>query len=87
MNYELNMILEKINCNFICVYESESRVFSSKEEFELSDMEKNCTVSSISVQDGAIVLELKKWESSKTDMDADWVKEHEKQFGEQPSFF
>lgn len=87
MNYELNTILEKINCNFICVYESESRAFSSKEEFEQSNMEKNCTVSSISAKDGAIVLELKKWESPKTDMDAEWVKEHEKQFGEKPSFF
>ena len=50
-------------------------------------MEKNCTVSSISANDGTIVLELKKWEASQTDMDADWVKEHEKQFGEKPSFF
>ena len=87
MNYELNMILEKIKCDFVCVYEGESKSFSSKEEFEQSDMEKNCTVSSISANDGTIVLKLKKWESPQTDMDADWVKEHEKQFGEKPSFF
>ena len=60
MNYELNMILEKIKCDFVCVYEGESKSFSSKEEFEQSDMEKNCTVSSISANDGTIVLELKK---------------------------
>ncbi len=87
MNYELNTILEKIKGNFTCVYEDECRAFSSKEEFAQSDMEKNCTVSSISVNDGTLVLELKKWESPKTDMDGDWVKEHEKQFGEKPSFF
>lgn len=40
MNYELNMILEKIKCDFVCVYEGESKSFSSKEEFEQSDMEK-----------------------------------------------
>lgn len=87
MNYELNMILEKVKCDFVCVYEGESKLFSSKAEFEQSDMDKNCIVSSISAKDGTIVLEFLKWESPKTDMDADWVKEHEKQFGKKPSFF
>lgn len=87
MNYELNMILGKVKGNFICVYGEEQKAFSSKEEFDKSAMEKNCTVSSTSVQDGAIVLELKKWESPKTDLDGEWAKEHEKQFGEKSSFF
>lgn len=87
MSYELNGILEKIQGNFICVYEGESKVFSSKEEFEKSDMEKNCTVSSISTLDGTIVLELKKWVCNTPDVNNEWAKEHEKQFGEEPSFF
>lgn len=87
MNYELKMILEKIKGDFVCVYDAERKKFSSKEEFEKSEMEKNCTVASIGVQDGVIVLELKKWESPMPDMNGEWVKEHEKQFGEKPSFF
>lgn len=87
MNYELNMILEKISGSFICVYEGESKSFISKDEFEKSDMGKNCTVSSISTMDGVIVLELKKWESPQTDMNAEWVQEHKRMYGEEPSFF
>lgn len=34
--------------DFIDDYEEESKLFSSKKEFEQSDTEKNCTVSSIS---------------------------------------
>lgn len=34
MSYELNAILEKIKDKFICVYEGESKEFSSKEKFE-----------------------------------------------------
>jgi hypothetical protein len=87
MNYEPNIILNKIKGDFICVYGDERKTFSSKEDFDKSTMEKNCTVSSISVQDGVIILELKKWESPKTDLDDERAKEHEKQFGEKPSFF
>ena len=87
MNYELSMILGKIKESFICVYGEERTVFSSKEEFEKSEMDKDCTVSSIGTQNGVIVLELKKWESPVADLDDEWTKEHEKQFGEKPSFF
>lgn len=87
MSYELNTILGKIKGRFICVYDGESKVFLSKEEFVQSNVEKNCIVSSISTQNGAVVLELKKWKSTIPDMDSKWAKEHEKQFGEKPSFF
>lgn len=87
MNYELKMILEKIKGDFICVYGAERKKFSSKKEFEKSKAEGNCTVSSINVQDGVIALKLKKWESPMPDLDGEWAKEHEKRFGNKPSFF
>ena len=87
MNYELNMILEKIKCDFVCVYEGESKSFSSKEEFGQSNMEKSCTVSSISTQDGAIVLELQKWVCHTSDLDSEWAREYKQKNGEEPSFF
>jgi len=87
MSCELNGLLEKITGNFVCVYEGESKIFSSKDEFEKSDMEKNCCVSSIGTRDGMIVLELKKLDTPIADANSDWVKEYEKQFGTTPSFF
>ena len=87
MNYDLKMILVKIKGDFICVYGEERTKFSSNEEFDKREMEGNCSVSSITVQDGVIVLELQKWEYPMTDLDSEWAKEHEKQFGEKPSFF
>jgi len=87
MSCELNGLLEKIMGTFVCVYEGESKIFSSKDEFEKSDMEKNCCVSSIGTRDGMIVLELKKLDSPIADTNSDWVKEYERQFGTTPSFF
>jgi len=87
MSCELNGLLEKITGNFVCVYEGESKIFASKDEFEKSDMEKNCRVSSIGTRDGMIVLELKKLDIPIADADSDWVKDYEKQFGTTPSFF
>jgi len=87
MSCELNRLLEKIIGSFVCVYEGESMIFSSKGEFERSDMEKNCCVSSIGTRDGMIVLELKKLDLPIADAGSDWVKEYEKQFGTTPSFF
>ncbi len=87
MSYELSMILEKISGKFICVYDGARNEFASGKEFENSDMEKNCTVSTISTENGAIVLELKKWESNTPCADSEWVKEHKRKYGEEPSFF
>ncbi len=87
MSYELNTILDKIEGSFICVYDGESKIFSSKDEFESSGMEKNCFISSIGTQDGMIVLKLKKLETPVAATSSDWAKEHEKQFRTAPSFF
>ena len=39
-------------------------------------MEKNCAVSSISTQNGAIVLELPKWVCNTPDLDSEWAREY-----------
>lgn len=62
-------------------------MYSSKEEFEKSDMEKRCSVSSISMQEGVIVLELKKWVYNTPELDSERVKEHENQFGKSRVYF
>jgi len=87
MSWALNELLEKVIGNFICVYEGESKAFSSKDEFEKSDIEKNCSVLSIGTWDGMIILELKRLNPPVADTDSDWAKEYERQFGTTPSFF
>jgi len=87
MSFELSRIVDKIEGNFIYVCDGESKIFSSKNEFENSDIEKNCCISTISAQGGMIVLKLKKSETPIADVNDDWRKEHEKQFGTAPSFF
>lgn len=86
MNYELNMILNKIRGAYICVYEGESKTFFSKEEFEQNEILKKCTVSSISAREGIIVLELKNFVSPRVKTDG-WAAEYEKTTGEKLSFF
>lgn len=61
-------------------------VFLSKEEFE-QRWKKSCTVSSISTQDGAIVLEFKKWICNTPDLDSGWARAYKRKNGEEPSFF
>lgn len=87
MDYELEKIIERIDGNFVCVFHGQSAEFSNLEEFEKSNFGKGCTVASISARDNKIFVELKMREIPVADANADWAKEHEKQFGTAPSFF
>lgn len=87
MDYELKKVIERINGNFACVFHGQSVEFNNLEEFEKSDFGKGCAVASISARDNKIVLKLKTQEIPVADANADWAKEHEKQFGTAPSFF
>lgn len=50
---------------------------------------RNYKVDSIGVEDGALLVKLKPFESvtPECSLNADWVKEHKAQFGAEPSFF
>lgn len=60
MSCDLISIIEKIKDKLICRYNSESKINSSKDEFMQSEIENNCKLSSISIQDCVIILEVKK---------------------------
>lgn len=85
MDYGLEKVIERIGGNFVCVFHGQFAEFSNLEEFEKSDFGKGYALASIRVKDNKIVLELKTQEIPVAD--ADWAKEHEKQFGAAPSFF
>lgn len=86
INFELNQILKKINGGFICVLGEKTEAFSTVEEFEHSDFEKNCIVVSIRSQENVIVLELKPFKIPRADSNAAWLKNQDS-LSMEPSFF
>ena len=87
MNNELARIVKKISGDFLCVFEGQSSEFSCAEEFEKSEFSKNKIATSISTQDGKIVIELGEWKTPLAKLsNEDWDKDYEKQFGTEPSF-
>lgn len=88
MNRELAQIVEKISGNFICVFGEQSAEFSCADELEKSGFGKGKVATSISTQDGKVVITLAEWKAPAARLsNEDWEKEHEKQFGAAPSFF
>lgn len=87
MNNELAQIVKKISGNFLCVFEGQSSEYSCAEEFAKSEFSKNKIATSISTQDGKIVIELGEWKTPLAKLsNEDWEKDYEKQFGTEPSF-
>lgn len=88
MNRELAQIVEKISGNFICVFGEQSAEFSCADELEKSGFGIGKVATSISTQDGKIVITLAEWKASAAKLsNEDWEKAYKKQFGTEPSFF
>lgn len=86
MGYDLELILKRINGAFVSILDGRTEEFACEEEFRNSDFEKRCEVVSIETRDEKIVLELKKLPIP-NDLNAEWVQEHIKENGQEPSFF
>ena len=86
MGYDLELTLKRINGAFVCILDGKTEEFACEEEFKNSDFEKRCEIVSIETRDEKIVLELKKL-PLKNDLNAEWIQEHIKQYGKEPSFF
>lgn len=83
----LEEILPLLCGEFVCVAYGEEKVFRSREALEKSGLYENYTVTSISVQDGKLVLELTPWQVPTVDLNSEWVKEYKEKNGTEPSFF
>ena len=86
MNFRVKEIAEKINGSFLCIVDGEIKECATAEEL-CSSLQDNCVVSSISVQDGKILLTISADKTVKNDMNADWVKEHKEKYGVEPNPF
>lgn len=87
MRYELFELINKIDGTFICIRDGQSEVFSDADELERSGFSKDCVPESIRARDNTIEITLKTWKTPTADTNAEWAKEHERQFGEAPGFF
>ena len=80
-------ILPLLCGEFVCVTGGEEKIFKCKEDLEKAGLYTNHTVSSISVQDGKLVLELTPWRVPTADLNSEWAREYTEKNGTEPSFF
>jgi hypothetical protein len=78
--------LQKAKTPLICILDGQTQTFESADAFLESDFEKHCGVSTIGIEDGKMVLHLKKL-APKNDLNQPWVKDYMKDWGCEPSFF
>ena len=83
--------IEKISSPVVCKIGDTTVEFANGAACARTEFEKPYVPADVSVADNKIVLTLEeKSNSSKMptyDVDAEWVKQHKKDFGSEPSFF
>ena len=83
--------IEKISAPVVCKIGDDTMEFENGAACAETEFGKPYVPADVSVADGKIVLTLKEESySSKMpvyDVDAEWVKQHQKDFGTEPSFF
>ena len=85
MIYRFEDFLKIIKGDFVCNVGGH-KISSNAVDF---DTYKNYGISSVSVENGILVIELKAFQAFTTEINsnANWVKEHKQNFGAEPSFF
>lgn len=87
MKQEMKQIMQMISGKVVCHFEQKEKQYSSGQQAlqELSAVD--VTIESIQAQEDTVVLTLKRDFVIPNDLKASWVKEHVKQYGEEPGFF
>lgn len=83
----LDEILKITQGKIVCVLNETIKAFSNAQEAIECNLYKDCIVSGISVQENAVILTLHPFHAPLTEENGKWVDEHQRQFGETPSFF
>lgn len=85
MFYRFEDFLKVVKGDFVCVV-NEKRIAKNDMDAEAY---RNYGVVSIGIENSALLIELKPFESvtPECNPDDDWVKEYKAQFGTEPSFF
>ena len=84
---KIEEILPVLSGEFVCVTDKETTAFKCSGDFEKAGLYTNHTVSSISVRDGKLTLELTPWRVPAADSNSEWAKKYKEKNGAEPSFF
>ncbi len=89
MDYALLLILNNINQKLICIVDGETMNFQNGNEAitELQNKRKHFTLVSISAKDNAVVLTIKDTTKEIEEQNEEFIAEHKRRFGYEPSFF
>ncbi len=89
MDYSLRMILNNISKKLICAVDGETMSFQNGSEAitELQNKHKHFTLVNISAKDNAVVLTIKDATKEIEEQNEEFIAEHKRRFGYEPSFF
>lgn len=89
MDLETKRVLSKIQGGFTCMVNDEEYSFASYNEVQKDEKIMDYVIEAISEKDGQIVVMMKidTTHAPTFDEKEEWVKQHIKQFGTEPSFF
>lgn len=80
MVFRLEDVLSIVRNGFVCTVDGEP-VDANKDEY------KNYAVTALAAKDGVVVIEIAPCDPPHASLDADWYREHTREFGSEPGFF
>ncbi len=89
MDYALLLILKNISQKVVCIVDCKTMSFQNGNEaiMELQNEHKRFTLVNISAKDNAVVLTIKDATKEIEDQNEEFIAEHKRRFGYEPSFF
>ncbi len=89
MDYALLLIFKNISQEVICIADGKSMHFQSGNDAiaELQNAHKHFTLVGISAKDSAVVVTIKDSTKEIEEQNEEFIAEHKRRFGYEPSFF
>ncbi len=89
MDYALRLILKQINQKFVCCVDSKEHYYENGDKAigELEKDRKHYSLASISAKDSVVVIDIKDITEEIRTHNEEFIAEHKKQFGYEPSMF
>ena len=86
MNHQLKTIVECIEGSVVCVLDGKRTEYKNGADL-LAGLEGKYLVESLAAENSKVVVKVKKDTTIPNDFNADWVREHVTQYGNEPDFF
>ncbi len=89
MDYALLLVLKNINREVICIADGVSMHFQNGNDAiaKLQNAHKHFTLAGISARDNAVVVNIKDSTKEIEEQNKEFIEEHKRRFGYEPSFF